>query len=159
MLSDTHSQAWPLELEEAWRKADGVVHAGDFCRWTDVEKCSREKKIFYGVRGNMDEPDAVRRLPEMAFFSCEGLRFGVIHGQGAPEAVFGFVQRALADKNCDVVIFGHSHRPMIETKGRTIYINPGSPTDLIFAPYRSFVWLIVERGNARPRLVRIRSSR
>lgn len=158
ILSDTHSQPWPPSLEEAWRKADVVVHAGDFCRWTDVQKCSQGKDAFYGVRGNMDEPEVARRLPETVVFSCEGLTFGVTHGRGAPEAVLGFVQEVFRGKGCDVVIFGHSHQALIEKKGRTTYINPGSPTDLIFAPYRSFVVATVNQSRIQPRLVRIKSS-
>lgn len=32
------------------------------------------------------------------------------------------------DDNVDIILFGHSHQPMIKTKNKTLIINPGSPS-------------------------------
>jgi hypothetical protein len=48
------------------------------------------------------------------------------------------VKREFANKKVDVVVFGHSHHPMNEKIDDVLYFNPGSATDTVFAPYRSY---------------------
>ena len=45
--------------------------------------------------------------------------------------------KGLAEKP-DIIVFGHSHLPMNEYIKGVLYFNPGSATDTVFAPYRSY---------------------
>jgi predicted phosphodiesterase len=54
----------------------------------------------------------------------------------------------------DVAIFGHSHQPLVEQQSDLLLLNPGSPTDQRWAPYRSLAHL--ELGpELRAELVRL----
>ena len=48
------------------------------------------------------------------------------------------VQKEFKDKKVDVIVFGHSHHPMNEIKDGILFFNPGSATDTVFAPFRSY---------------------
>jgi predicted phosphodiesterase len=42
-----------------------------------------------------------------------------------------------------VVLFGHSHIPLIERGGGVLYANPGSPTDRFSAPHPTYLRLMI----------------
>jgi putative phosphoesterase len=48
------------------------------------------------------------------------------------------MQEAFKNDGVDIVIFGHSHQPFNQMVKGILFFNPGSPTDEIFAPYKSF---------------------
>ena len=62
----------------------------------------------------------------------------MFHGEGAPRSLFSRVKEEFEDKKVDAIIFGHSHHTMNEKVGDILYFNPGSATDTVFAPYRSY---------------------
>ncbi|HTZ11350.1 MAG TPA: metallophosphoesterase family protein, partial [Candidatus Margulisiibacteriota bacterium] len=59
------------------------------------------------------------------------------------------------DERADVIIFGHSHSPLNEKIGNTLYFNPGSATDKIFAPYNSYGVIEVNESGIKAKIVRI----
>ena len=59
------------------------------------------------------------------------------HGSGKPENLLDNLKKTF-DNSYDVVIFGHSHSSFCEKIGKTLYFNPGSPTDKIFATHNSY---------------------
>jgi uncharacterized protein len=135
LLADSHVPArardLPAEVWSAVRRADVVVHAGD---WVDVglldrlvEALRRDQQLV-GVAGNNDDPALRRRLPEVAEAELDGLRLAVVHETG-PAA--GRERRCAARfPDTDVLVFGHSHVPWDSTApGGLRLLNPGSPTD------------------------------
>ena len=58
-------------------------------------------------------------------------------------------------KKVRVIVFGHTHAPCNEEVGGVLLFNPGSPTDMRFAPYCSFGILTVQEGEARGEIVRL----
>jgi putative phosphoesterase len=44
----------------------------------------------------------------------------------------------MAQRDADVVLYGHSHMPMLSGHDSMLLLNPGSPTQKRFAPYRSY---------------------
>jgi len=70
-------------------------------------------------------------------------KIGLIHGYGAPKDIINTVRKEF-DK-VDVIVFGHSHKAINIKKDGIIFFNPGSPTDSIFAPYKSYG--IIEVGD------------
>lgn len=125
-VSDTHRRTdhgLDGRTLEAVREADRVIHAGDFYREAVLDAFEREARTVFGVTGNNDD-DALRdRLPSARVVGYEGRTFAVRHRHPTGEtglAVFG------REREADCVIFGHSHRPTVETAGELLLVNPGS---------------------------------
>lgn len=155
VVSDTHSFLVPPEVINALNKTDMIIHAGDFCTAEDVEIFSRLKD-FKGVYGNMDGEDVRKLLPRREILEVEGVTIGIFHGEGPKEKILDAVCDAFKDRKLDVVVFGHSHQPFNKLMGDTLYFNPGSPNDMVFAPYRSYGILEIESGKVTGKIVKLK---
>lgn len=152
VLSDTHiphrSRVLPDLVLEELARVDAVIHAGDFTSYVFYEELKIAKSPLYAVRGNMDEDDLYNLLPETLVFEIEGVKIGLYHGIGAPWGIEKKVLDKFAEHpELNLIIFGHSHRPLKKQEGSVVLFNPGSPTDTIFAPQKSFGILEIEGGN------------
>jgi putative phosphoesterase len=137
VVSDTHSLDIPSQVLTAFRGVDLIVHAGDFCCLDDWKVLAAVKEVK-AVYGNMDGPKIRKMFPEKLVFSFGGFRIGVCHGEGPRGGVLDRVKAGFAGETLDAVIFGHSHQPLNERIDGVLYFNPGSPNDLVSAPYRSY---------------------
>lgn len=99
------------------------------------------------VRGNMDEPALAAELPERLVVAAEGLRIGLVHDGGPARERHERLRAAFP--GCDVVAYGHSHRPEVASATGTWILNPGSPTERRRAPSQTMI--VLEAG--APRLV------
>lgn len=131
LISDTHmprrAKAIPTVVLEGFAGVDLILHAGDLVVPEALAELERIAPVV-AVAGNND-PDAVReRWGSQRLLDLNGYRVGLVHGhegRGANTAA-----RALSHfPDCDVVIFGHSHIAYNERYGKTLLVNPGSPTD------------------------------
>ncbi len=154
-LSDTHSQPLNKELLKELATADLIVHVGDFC---DLDVYHQLKAIgdIRAVYGNMDGTDLREVLPKQVVFACEGVNIGLAHGEGAPEGIIPRLQAVFKGQKVDVVIFGHSHTPCQQTIDGVLFFNPGSPTDEVRAPYRSYGVIDINAGKVQAKIVRIK---
>lgn len=59
----------------------------------------------------------------------------VTHGSGAPHGIITRLRREMEE--VDAVVFGHTHQAYRGDEDGIYFFNPGSPTDKMFAPYRS----------------------
>lgn len=119
VISDTHSKSLselPLHLLKRLEKAELVIHAGDF----DTLEFYEELKSFdlVGVRGNCDDID----IPERVEVEWRGLRIGVRHEADPDCLVYEAMERDL-----DIMVFGHTHVPMLKIVKGIVIVNPGSP--------------------------------
>ena len=126
----------PSAVVKAIKEADMVIHAGDFTSSTVYYQIKALKPIK-AVLGNIDDEKLNGILKPKEIFMCEKHKVGLIHGTGKSEMVLANVRRQ-HDETFDLVIYGHAHTASCEKIGKTIYFNPGSPTDKIFAPYNSY---------------------
>ena len=152
VLSDTHAGCGQTELiahslKHELEAADHILHAGDLGRGDMLQVLERFAPVT-AVAGNMDGPDVRHRCPEQAIVKLAGKRIGLIHGWGAPRDLPRkvFERFVTSDGTCpiDVIVFGHSHQPLIEQRHGVLMLNPGSPTDRRSAPYRSLARLFIE---------------
>jgi putative phosphoesterase len=151
LISDTHIPGRARTLPDAVRAeadaADLIVHAGDWVRAPVLDDLLRHGDVI-GVYGNNDGPDLRERLPEIARFDVEGLRFAVIHETGDAKRRHAWADAAFPDT--DVLVFGHSHIPWdTVTPAGTRLLNPGSPTDRRRQPRRTWMTLTVDAGTLR----------
>ncbi len=145
VVADTHiperTAQIPDELLLALREArvDQILHAGDICVPRVLEELSLIAPVL-GVRGNRDltfgdQLPAVRRL------EFGGVRVALMHGSGTfwqyVKDQFAYIAQGyrleryirMVDQeagDAQVVIFGHTHRPVHEALNGRLYFNPGS---------------------------------
>ncbi|MBB6644753.1 metallophosphoesterase [Halobellus ruber] len=126
VVSDTHStdgHRLSGRTLEAVRDAEVAVHAGDFMRESVLDDFEREADRLLGVAGNNDDAGIRRRLPEARTLTFEGFTVAVTHTRrGGPTALSLFGR----ERDADVVLFGHSHRPTYDPSGAVPLVNPGS---------------------------------
>lgn len=155
VLSDTHiptrATAFPGKVVEALREADLILHAGDLATPAVLDELRNYGKPVVAVRGNVDVPEL--RLPRRAVIPIGRFKIGMIHGDGATGSTFGRAAAAFAEEPVQIVVFGHSHQPLLKEENGRFYLNPGSPTDKHREPRYSFAWIYVEDDGLRPELV------
>jgi putative phosphoesterase len=134
VVSDTHmprmSKKLPERLIRELKTANAIIHAGD---WTNLSVYETLIKYAptYGVAGNNDGSDIIRKFGFRKLLEFEGVRIGVVHGHGTGKRMDTEVRavEAFKDVRLDVLIYGHSHVPVLKRSGDMHLFNPGSPTD------------------------------
>lgn len=124
VVSDTHGIDENLETA-VYREApfDMLVHCGDVeGREIFIEALAEVPCCI--VAGNND---FFSDLPREEEIDLAGKKFLVTHGHyyGVSMNLEGIVEEA-ASRNCDGVMFGHIHRPVLEVIDGIMVINPGS---------------------------------
>jgi len=148
VVSDTHLGAatvgrMPPEVWTMADEADVVLHAGDVCEQA-VLGALAQRATLHAVLGNNDH--ALRgRLPEVLEVELGGVRFGMIHDSGVAAGRGRRMARRFPD--ADVVVFGHSHDPLVElVDDGPLLVNPGSPTQRRRQPVHTVAWLELADG-------------
>jgi putative phosphoesterase len=121
-------------LERDIAESDIVVHLGDFTG-EDLAAALEETGKLVAVHGNNDTTSIRRRYPERKEIVVDGRRIRCIHGDAGGRTAR---EAAMAQRDADVVLYGHSHMPMLSGHDSMLLLNPGSPTQKRFAPYRSY---------------------
>lgn len=117
LISDTHGLLRD-EAIDALRGSDLLVHAGDICD-PRILDALRALAPLTAVRGNNDHGDWAAALPETARLEIGALALYVIHDLAELT-----IDPAAA--GVQVVVSGHSHKPLIDERGGVLYVNPGS---------------------------------
>lgn len=149
VLSDTHvarAEVEPLleRLAPQLAGVDAIIHAGDVGAVELLDELERLAPV-HAVAGNMDGGQVLARLPERRILELEGHRIGLMHGWGAPGDLPQRVRASFLGTDwapeVELAIFGHSHQPLFTRLEGVLLLNPGSPTDRRWAPYRSLAHL------------------
>jgi hypothetical protein len=138
---------------DALRGADLILHAGDLSAVSMLEELRALGPPVRAVYGNADEPALRETLPRELVVEAEAARIGMVHIPGPAAGREERLVRRFPD--CDAVVFGHTHLPLVERHGRVWLLNPGSPTERRRGPARSFLLLRVTGRRIRPRLVEL----
>ena len=150
VISDTHiplnSCELPLELLRALKGCDLIIHAGDLIDICVLEALKKISKVE-AVYGNMDPQKVKNILDSKKILNINGKKICLMHGEGNPEKLIPLLKNEFSAESPDIVIFGHSHSPMNEYIDEVLFFNPGSPTDTVFAPYRSYGIIEITKGN------------
>lgn len=133
MISDTHvpdrCAHIPAVILEDFKHADMVIHAGDMVSLEAVEELRSACPRLVAVAGNMDCQAVVKKYPAKQVFEVLGHKIGLMHGCGAPVNLIPLLKDAFQADSPEVIIFGHSHKPMNEVIDGILFFNPGSATD------------------------------
>ena len=117
VISDTHGLL-RLEAVAALQGSHLIVHAGDVGSPEVLDRLGHIAPT-YAVRGNIDTQAWARKLPATEAVAVGSLVLWVLHDRSELDLDPAAAQFA-------AVIFGHSHKPSIETQDRVLYLNPGS---------------------------------
>lgn len=117
VISDTHGLLRP-QVEQYLAGVAHIVHAGDIGSPNVIAGLHRIAPVV-AIKGNVDTGHWAEDYPETRMVTLGGRRIYVLHD-------IQTMQLDPVSCGVDVVIFGHSHRPGIETIGGVLYLNPGS---------------------------------
>ena len=117
VISDTHGVMRPEALE-ALAGADLILHAGDIGKPEVLEALGAIAPVI-AVRGNNDQEAWAEEFAETEAIEIGEVRLYLLHALQE-------LALDLAASGYNVVVSGHSHRPLSERRGGVLYLNPGS---------------------------------
>jgi uncharacterized protein len=157
VISDTHIPVFlsgiPTDVKNVFATCDMIVHAGDIVEEGVIDEL-RKIAETKAVHGNMDSDSLKRNLPASIVFDAGGKKIGLTHGKGTGKGVLEWV-RAQFRGDLDIIIFGHSHTPLNEKIGNTLFFNPGSATDTVFSGKRTYGIITIDGEEARGEIFEI----
>jgi uncharacterized protein len=149
----------PPAVLKALAAVDVVLHAGDLGSLGVLDTLAAMGTHF-AVFGNVDPREVRETLPARMLIELDGVRIGLVHGDivvpgdndsnphgpsPRPATTTWRAWRSFAGNGVDCVVFGHSHRPLVQNFGRVLMFNPGSCTEPRQAPRPSFGVLTAHR--------------
>lgn len=144
LISDTHGLLRPEALESL-QGSDYIIHAGDICDAAVLEQLSALAPVT-AVRGNNDRGTWAGAIPETNVLEAGSALLYVIHNIDELDIDPGAA-------GFHAVVYGHSHKPLIEEKHGVLFINPGSAGPRRFRLPVSTAQLLITGTGIVPRLM------
>ncbi len=144
IVSDSHVNNNAVIQAVSQEKPDMLIHLGDIENDTHpIEQALGTEKPSIYIRGNCDYYDP--ELKPQAVFNLMGHRFFATHGH-MYSVNYGYDRLVYAarEKSCDVVLFGHIHKPVDEEIGGVRVLNPGSISRPRGGSERSYIIMELE---------------
>ncbi|WP_440092308.1 metallophosphoesterase family protein [Pseudomonas syringae] len=146
VISDTHGLLRP-EAIAALEGCEAIIHAGDIGSQEIVEQLAAIAPLHI-VRGNNDvDAEWAKPIADHLRFDIQGWQVLLVHDIADVPA--------LLDDSVKLVVTGHSHKPLIEWRGNTLYLNPGSAGRRRFKLPVTLALLEVSSDAMAPRLVQL----
>lgn len=145
LISDTHGLL-RTEALAALQSSRLIIHAGDIGKPDVLDRLNGVAPTF-AVRGNIDTQPWAVALPTTEAVEIGKLLIWVLHdiSQLDLDPTVGFA----------AVVFGHSHKPSIETRDGVLFINPGSAGPRRFRLPVTVARLRVTGDRIRPEIVEL----
>ena len=149
LISDTHGLLRP-EVYEAFQGVELILHGGDVGGRQILSEL-RSIAPVHAVYGNSDRPGEPG-MAESLDLSLGGLSVHVSHGHefGSPTPA-----KLAARYMADVIVYGHTHKALIERIGGALIVNPGAAGPKRFDVKPSVAILEIQSGRADARIVRL----
>ncbi|SFQ32654.1 metallophosphoesterase family protein [Salibacterium halotolerans] len=146
VLGDTHIKKTDKPLPDRLLRELGdsghIIHTGDV-QIPEVLHTLERYALMTAVQGNVDGEDIRDLAPQKQLLDINGWAVGVVHGHGEKKTTEQRALEAFQDPP-DILVFGHSHLPLLRYSGKTLLFNPGSLLYRRRAPYCSFGILHLE---------------
>jgi len=117
VISDTHGLVRP-EAIEALEGVELILHAGDIGNQQVLDTLNEIAPVV-AVRGNNDKGEWAQSLPDWEVVEIGNVSIYMLHD----------LKQIDISPTADVfqvVVSGHSHKPVVEERRGVIYLNPGS---------------------------------
>lgn len=124
VLSDTHGNyAHAVRILDMLGGFDRIIHLGDTTDDAEIIGLALDREIVI-VSGNCDGSG---NYPRFMILEIAGKRFFISHGDGfrVKAGLTGLYQEAL-QVGADIVLYGHTHVPLIEEINGITFMNPGA---------------------------------
>jgi putative phosphoesterase len=146
LISDTHGLLRPEALAFL-QGCDHIIHGGDIGDAQILKRLSALAPVT-AVRGNNDRGPWAARVAQ-----TELVRIGEIFIY----ALHDLAQLDIEPKaaGVDVIVSGHSHRPLVDHRDGVLYVNPGSAGPRRFTLPISAAELVVAGRSVSARLVQL----
>jgi uncharacterized protein len=122
LISDTHGLLRP-GVFDCFAGVDLILHAGDIGPAPLLGELEAIAPVT-AVWGNTDGFDVREQVEAVARLELDGRRIAVLHGHQLGSPTPGALRRAIPD--ADVIVYGHTHRPLEERAGGVLVVNPGA---------------------------------
>jgi putative phosphoesterase len=146
VISDTHGLLRPEALK-ALHGAEHIIHAGDVGD-PAILNALRGIAPVTAIRGNIDEGGPCALLSPTEWVELGGRSIYMLHDVKKldlnPEAA-----------GIAAVVFGHSHKPLVEWRRGVLFLNPGSAGPRRFELPVSVAWLNIEADKLSARIVQL----
>ena len=147
LISDTHGLLRP-DVHAALAGVELILHAGD----VGGEDVLDELSVIAPVRavyGNTD-PAEHRGLVDAIDITIDGIRIHVSHGHEVRRPSPALLAAAYV---ADVIVYGHTHRQLVERVGNVLVVNPGAAGARRFDLEPSVARLRIADGRADVELI------
>jgi uncharacterized protein len=146
VISDTHGLLRP-EAVKALQGAEHILHAGDVGDPAILDALRAIAPVI-AIRGNIDEGGPCGHLPPTELVELSGHSIYMLHDVKKldlnPEAV-----------GIAAVVFGHSHKPLVERRRGVLFLNPGSAGPRRFEFPATLAWLKIDANEVDARIVHL----
>jgi hypothetical protein len=146
VISDTHGLLRE-EVLQRLQQCDLIIHAGDI-ESSHVPEELRSICAVVAVKGNVDRDRWSLPLKTEEYVQCEGKNIYVLHN-------IDHIKIDVHAEKVDVVIFGHSHDPLIKYDGNILYFNPGSAGPKRFHHPVSMGYIRIKANSITPEIIEI----
>ena len=145
IISDTHNFFDP-QIPKLFRGVAHILHAGDVGARSLLLKLQKIAPVT-AVKGNTDDETLGCRENEVLVL--EGRKFLVRHIVNPANWDKDFTAQ-IARHRPNAVLFGHTHKPLVETRDGILFFNPGSAGQARFGLPRTVALLHCEGDKLRP---------
>lgn len=144
VISDTHGLLRE-EVKELFKDCEMILHAGDAGKIPVLDEL-RKLKQTVAVRGNVDYGPWAEELKIAETVVIENKKIFIIHN-------IGDLSFNPKDYNIDAVIYGHSHKAVVNRKDGVLYFNPGSAGPVRFRLPVTAGLLKIENGTIEAEII------
>jgi putative phosphoesterase len=122
LISDTHGKLRP-QVFSLLEGVDAIIHAGDIGDPSILVELATIAPVF-AVHGNTDDFYMRTYAPESVATELGGKLIVVAHGHtfGSPNPR----NLRAAFPACDVIVYGHTHKPLVDDSVLPLVVNPGA---------------------------------
>jgi len=154
VISDTHGN-YPeaIRAVELVERVDAIVHLGDFCDDLLAVRTAVGQTVIR-VPGNCDIGSSLPReqylrIDDVPVLLCHGDAYGVKRGVARLAEHAGRI-------GARVVLFGHTHSPLVLDKDGLLLVNPGTLAKATAVP--TFAVVTLEDGMASAEIISLPES-
>lgn len=119
LVSDLHGR-FDRRLPKVLAGVERILVAGDIVE-SDLLGQLREIAPIDAVRGNNDHGPVLDALPEFLCLDLAGMRVLMVHDRKDRR-----LPAEVAHHAPEILVVGHSHKPLVAREGALLIVNPGS---------------------------------